>query len=86
MHGPSGLSQFSHGFVNNWNNLKNKISKSEMCLMPFITSSEQRYTELTWLHQNQKPFGTKYSRVDQVKFFKGCLPRIFTWSKWYAKL
>ena len=41
-----------------------------MCLMPFITSSEQRYTELTWLHQNQKPFGTKYSRVDQVKFLK----------------
>ena len=49
-----------------------------MCLMPLITSSEQRYTELTWLHQNQKPFGTKYSRVDQVKFFKGCLPRSFT--------
>ena len=43
-----------------------------MCLIPFITSSEQRYTELTWLHQNQKPFGRKYSRVDQVKFFKGC--------------
>ena len=29
----------------------------------------QHYLALAW-------FGTKYSRMDQVKFFKGCLPQI----------
>ena len=25
---------------------------------------------------SERVFGTKYSRMDQVKFFKGCLPQV----------
>ena len=45
------LYEFSHGF---YNNLKNKTSKSDTCLKPFITAVEQTFAELFWIGQSQK--------------------------------
>ena len=39
-----------------YNNLKNKTSKSDICLKPFITAAEQTFAELFWIGQNQKQF------------------------------
>ena len=30
----------------------------------------------TWKHWNKVVYGPRYSRTEQVKFFKGCLPQI----------
>ena len=37
-----------------YNNLKNKTSKSDICLKSFITAVEQAFAELFWIGQNQK--------------------------------
>ena len=34
------------------------------------------YFELGTFRKRIKTYGTKYSRMDQVKLFKGCLPQI----------
>ena len=39
-----------------YNNLKNKTSKSDICLKHFITDGEQTFAELFWIGQNQKQF------------------------------
>ena len=39
-----------------YNNLKNKTSKSDICLKTFITATEQTFAELFWISQNQKQF------------------------------
>ena len=39
-----------------YDNLKNKTSKSDISLKPFITAAKQTFTELFWMGQNQKEF------------------------------
>ena len=39
-----------------YDNLKNKTSKSDICLKPLITAPEQTLAELFWKSQNKKQF------------------------------
>ena len=39
-----------------YDNLKNKTSKSDICLKPFITAAKQTFAELFSMGQNQKEF------------------------------
>ena len=42
-------------------------------------------TFVTWT-KSSNLFGTKYSGMDQVKFFKGCLPRFYLAHSWILGL
>ena len=52
------------------------ISHYATCLIYFVTAAIFSFFYVNYLFNNYILYETEYSRIDQVNFFKGCLPQI----------